>query len=164
MEREIPFAEMEAEVAITLQSLRVPTKRLSVVSDVSVQFKSEEFGTIVSVIQRADYGFINEAVRREFPDYRYVYVSTFDNLIEKRDEIIWTLMRGGYMTYIRQNFPRQFQQLITDGFGNKIINERLRRWDNKPMYRFFIDENTRAKETPVTMVMATEPAFFDYMP
>ena len=164
MERELPFEEMEAEIAITLQSLRVPTKRLSVVPDVSVQFKSDDFGTIVSVIQRSDYGFINESVRREFPDYRYVYVSTFDSLIEKRDEIIWALMEGGFMTYIRQNFPRQFQQLITDGFGNKIIRERLRRWADKPMYKFFIDENTEAINVPVTMILSNNPAFFDYMP
>lgn len=164
MEREIPLTEMESEIGITLQSLRVPVKKLSVVSDVSVQFISDGFGTVVSVINRADYGFVSKAVREHYPDYRYIYVSTYDNLISKREEIIWTLMEGGYMTYIRQNFPRQFQHLITDGFGNKIIKERLRRWADKPMYRFLIEENVKAKDVPVTMVLATEPAFFDYMP
>jgi hypothetical protein len=85
-------------------------------------------------------------------------------LIEKRDEIIWTLMRGGFMTYIRQNFPRQFTRLIADGFGDKIIKERLRRWADKPMYRFLIEEDIKAKEVPTTMVLSMEPAFFDYMP
>ena len=169
MEQELPFAEMEAEIGITLQSLRVPTKKLSVEGLVLggyrlVQFKSDDFGTIVSVIQRADYGYIHEVVQRDFPGYRYVYVSTFDNLIEKRDEIIWSLMEGGYLIYIRQNFPRQFQQLITDGFGNKIIRERLRRWDNAPKFKFFIDENTEVMKIPVTMMLSREPAFFDYMP
>jgi len=143
MEVEIPFAEMEAEIAITLQSLRVPTKKVSVVPEASIQFISEGFGTIVSVINRADYGFVNKTVREQYPDYRYVYVST---------------------TYIRENFHRQFQHLITDGFGNKIIRERLRRWGDKPMYKFLIEENTKAVDVPVTMVLATEPAFYDYMP
>ncbi|RLD67352.1 MAG: hypothetical protein DRI98_12700 [Bacteroidetes bacterium] len=164
MEVEIPFAEMEAEIAITLQSLRVPTKKVSVVPEASIQFISEGFGTIVSVINRADYGFVNKTVREQYPDYRYVYVSTYDSLIEKRDEIIWALMEGGFMTYIRENFHRQFQHLITDGFGNKIIRERLRRWGDKPMYKFLIEENTKAVDVPVTMVLATEPAFYDYMP
>jgi len=164
MEVEIPFAEMEAEVAITLQSLRVPTKKVSVVPEASIQFISEGFGTIVSVINRADYSFVNRSVKEHYPDYRYVYVSTYDNLIEKRDEIIWALMQGGFMTYIRENFPRQFQRLVTDGFGNKIIKERLSRWNNKPMFKFLIEENTKAINAPVTMVLATEPAFFDYMP
>ena len=164
MERELPFEEMEAEIGITLQSLRVPTKKLSVVPEVSVQYKSDDFGTIVSVIQRADYSYIHETIQREYPNYRYVYVSTFDNLIEKRDEIIWALMEGGFMSYIRQNFPRQFQHLISDGFGNKIIRERLRRWNNAPKYRFFIEENTDAMKAPVSMNLSKEPAFFDYMP
>lgn len=164
MEIEISFADMEAEVAITLQSLRVPSKKVSVVSEASAQFVNEEFGTIISVIDRADYGFVNKTVKENYPDYRYVYISTYDNLIEKRDEIVWALMAGGYMTYIRQNFPRQFQRLIADGFGNKIIRERLRRWADKSMYRFLIEENVRAKDIPTTMVLSTEPAFFDYMP
>lgn len=164
MEIEISFAEMEAEVAITLQSLRVPSKKVSVVSEASAQFVNEEFGTIISVIDRADYGFVNKTVKENYPDYRYVYISTYDNLIEKRDEIVWALMAGGYMTYIRQNFPRQFQRLIADGFGNKIIRERLRRWADKPMYKFLIEENLRAKDVPTTMVLSMEPAFFDYMP
>jgi hypothetical protein len=164
MEREIPFAELEAEIAITMQSLRVPTKKIVVVPEVSVSFISSDFGTIVSVINRADYSFVNKTLREQYPDYRYVYVSTYDNLIEKRDEIVFTLMQGGFMTYIRQNFPRQFQHLITDNFGLKIINERLRRWADKPKYNFFIQENVKAKEVPVTMVLSTEPAFFDYMP
>jgi len=164
MERELPFAEMEAEISITLQSLRVRSKRIVAVPDVSVSFICDDFGTIVSVINRADYGYVNKTLNENYPDYRYVYISTYDNLIEKRDEIIWTLMQGGFMTYIRQNFPRQFQHLITDSLGNKIIRERLRRWADKPMYRFFIEDNVKAKDVPVTMILATEPAFFDYMP
>lgn len=164
MEREMPFAEMEGEIAITLQSLRVPTKKVIAVPDVSASFISEDFGTIVSVINRADYSYVHKTLRESYPGYRYVYVSTYDDLIEKREEIIWALMEGGFMTYIRQNFPRQFQSLVTEGFGNKIIKERLRRWADKPMYKFFIQENVTVKDVPVTMVLAQEPSFFDYMP
>jgi hypothetical protein len=164
MEVEIPFKEMEAEVGITLQSLRVPSKKFSVVPDVSVSFLCKDFGVIVSVIQRADYSFVHKTLMAQYPGYRYVYVSTFDNLIEKRDELVFTLMQGGFMTYIRQNFPRQFQNLITESLGLKIINERLKRWKDEPKNKFFIEENLRAKEVPVTMILATEPAFFDYMP
>jgi len=164
MEVEIQFAEMEAEIGITLRSLRIPSKKISVVPEVSVQFICEEFGGIVSVINRADYSYISQTVKEQFPDHRYVYVSTYDNLIEKRDEIIWTMMEGGFMTYIRQNYPRQFTRLIADGFGDKIIKERLRRWNDKPMFKYLIAGNIEAKGAPTAMVLATEPAFFDYMP
>jgi hypothetical protein len=163
-EVEIPFAEMEAEIGITLQSLRVPTKKHSVVPEVSVQFRSDEFGTIISVIERADYSYVHKTLQEQYTNYRYVYVSTYDNLIEKRDEIIWALMQGGFMIYIRQNYPRQFQRLIADNFGAKIIRERLRRWDEEPKFKFLIEENLRALDLPTTMVLATEPGFYDYMP
>jgi hypothetical protein len=164
VEIEIPFEEMEAEIAITLRTLKVPSKKTSVVPDVSVQFVSSDFGTIISVINRADYSYINRSVREHYPEHRYVYVSTYDSLIEKRDEIVWALMGGGYMTYVRQNYTRQYHRLITEGFGDKIIKERLRRWADKPMYKFLISENEKAKTVPTTMVLSTEPAFFDYMP
>lgn len=164
MEIEIPLPELEAELEITLRSLRLPFRKAHLVRDVSAQLVVDDFGVVVSALLRSDYGFVNKAVREHFPDYRYVYVSTFDSIIEKRDEIIWTLMRGGYMKFIRINFPRQFQQLITDNFGAKIIRERLRRWDNRPKFRFLIEENEKAKDIPITMILATEPAFFDYMP
>jgi len=164
MEIEIPFEEMEAEISITLQSLKVPSKKVSVVPDVSIQFVCDEFGVVVSVINRADYSYILKTVKEHYPGYNYVFVSTYDNLIEKRNQIVWTLMEGGFMTYIRQNFPRQFQHLMTDGFGNKIIRERLRRWNDEPKFKFLINENVQAMDIPVTMVLATEPAFFDYMP
>jgi hypothetical protein len=164
MEVEIPFREMEAEIGITLQSLRVPTKKISVVPNVSVQYISEDFGVIISVINRDDYSYVKSTLEGKYVDFRFVYVSTFDNLIEKRQEIIWAMMRSGYMTYVRQNYPRQFQGLVTEGFGNKIIRERLRLWSDKPMFKFLREENERASTVPVTMILSTEPAFFDYMP
>jgi len=43
MEVELPFAELEAEVTITLKSLRVPNKKVSVIPEASVQFICEDF-------------------------------------------------------------------------------------------------------------------------
>lgn len=165
MEREISMAELELEVGLTLSSLRVQFKKIYLIKDVSVQFVCENFGVVVSAINRADYGYVNKTVQEKFPDHRCVYVSTFDNLLEAKDEIIWVLMEGGYMKFIRMNFPRQFNDVITmQGFGNKIIDERLRRWANQPKYKFLIEENEKAKDMPATMVLSAEPGFFDHMP
>ena len=49
-------------------------------------------------------------------------------------------------------------------FGKKIIEERLRRWNNKPRFNFFIKENMLAKTMSATIILAIEPSFFDYMP
>jgi len=165
MEREISMVELEAEIDIILHTLKVKSKRVQLVRGTGAQFVCEDFGVVVSAINRTDYSSIKNIVRGKFPGYRDVYISTFDDLLEARDEILWTLMQSGYIKLIRMNFPRQFNKLIvSENFGNKIIDERLRRWGDIPKYRFFVEENKKAKEMPATMVLSTEPGFFDYMP
>jgi hypothetical protein len=164
MPTEIKLIELEAEIEIILRSLRVGFKKTNTVKDVSVQFICEDFGVIVNAINRSDYVYINKITRENFPNYRYMYISTFDDLLEAKEELIWTLMQSGYMKFIRMNFIRQFTELVVNGFGNKIIDERLKRWGDQPKFKFFVEENKEARQLPVTMVLATEPAFFDMMP
>ena len=161
---EFSMEELEGEILITLRTLRVAFNKVNVVKNVSTQFICEDFGMVISIINRDDYTFIKNAVASAYPDYRYVFVSTQDSLIEAKDEIVWTLMQGGFMRFVRTQQPRQFNNLILEGFGDKIINERLRRWQYKPKYKFLIEENVRAKELPVSMIISNDPAFFDYMP
>lgn len=156
--------ELDSEVMITFRTLMLSFKKINVVKNVSTQFVCEDFGVIISTINRDDYTFVRDAVMTSFPDYRYVFVSTQDNLLEAKDEIIWALMQGGFMRYIRITHQRQFNNLVRDGFGNKIINERLKRWGDKPKYKFLIDENIKAKQVPTNMIITDDPAFFDYMP
>lgn len=164
-ELSITLEELEAEIGIILQALKVQSKRLHLVKDVSVEFVCEDFGTVICGMQRADYGYVSKSVRENFPGYRYVYISNFDNLIEAKEKVIWELMCGGYMKYVRENFRRQFEALLTmQNYSRKIINERLRRWADRPRYKFMIDENKIAQDIPVTMILANEPCFFDYMP
>lgn len=165
VEREIPIDDLASDVEIIMRTLKVPIRKLYLVPNVSVQFVSDDFGVVVNVINRVDYTSIKKVVHEKLPGYRYIYISTFDNLIEAKEEIIWTLMQSGYMKYVRQNFTRTFNSLIVQqDFGNKIINERLKRWGNVPKYNFFVEENIRARQMPATMILSTEPAFFDYMP
>jgi hypothetical protein len=165
MEREISMEELEAEIDIILHTLRLKFRRIQLVRGAGAQFVCEDFGVIVSAINRTDYSSIKKVVREKFPGYRDEYVSTFDDLLKAREDIIWALMQSGYIKLIRMNFPRQFNKLIvSENFGNKIIDERLRRWGDVPKYRFFVEENKKAKEMPATMVLSMEPGFFDYMP
>ncbi len=164
MEREVKLIELESDVEIILRSLRVDFKKVYLVKDVSVQFVCEDFGVIVNAINRVDYSYINKVTMENFPNYRYMYVSTFDDLLEAKEEIVWTFMQSGYMKFIRVNFKRQFTDLVMNNFGNKIIDERLKRWGDQPKFKFFVEENKEARQLPVNMVLATDPAFFDMMP
>lgn len=164
MSIELKLVELESEIEIILRSLRVSFRKTSVVKEVSVQFVCEDFGVVVNAINRSDYAYINKATKENFPNYRYIYISTFDDLLEAKEELIWTLMQSGYMKFIRTNFIRQFTELVMNNFGNKIIDERLKRWGDQPKFKFFVEENKEARQLPVTMVLATDPAFFDMMP
>lgn len=164
MERKVELIELESDIEIVLRSLRVDFKKVYLVKDVSVQFVCEDFGVVVNAINRVDYFYINKVTLENFPNYRYIYISTFDDLLKAKEDIIWTLMQSGYMKFIRINFARQFTELVMNNFGNKIIDERLKRWGDQPKFKFFIEENKEARQLPVTMVLATDPAFFDMMP
>lgn len=165
MEREISMLELETEIDIILKALRITYKKAQLIKGGGSQFICEDFGVIISSINRTDYSSVKSLVNQKFPGYRYVYISTFDNLLEAKDEVVWTFMQGGYMRLVRMNFPRQFNELIiTQNFGNKIIDERLKRWGSLPKYRYLVAENKKARELPATMVLSTEPGFFDYMP
>lgn len=155
---------LDGEITITLRTLRVPFKRINVVKQISTQFICEDFGVIVSSINRDDYTFVRDAVAAAYPNYRYVFIATNDNLVEAKDEVIWALMQGGFLRYVRINYSRQFNNLIMEGFGQKIINERLRRWGDQPKYKFLIEENKKVLNLPTNMIITNDPAFFDYMP
>lgn len=160
------LTEIETDLDIILRTLRLDFNKRTIVGEASVLFIIEQFGTIVCGIDRADYLLVSKAIERQFGSgWRVVYVTTQDSLLEKKEELIWELMRGGYMNYIRSKYPVSFKQLITmQGFDRKVIKERLKVWGNAPKYRFLIEENEAALREATTYILSVDPAFFDSMP
>lgn len=157
--------QLTKEMELMLKALRVPYKKMSVIKNISQQFICDMFGLIVSTTTDADIDYVKDAIISKMPNYRYYLITNLVNILEARHSLIWALAEGGYLYYVRSNFPRSFNDLITmQDFGNKIIEERLKRWKNLPKYRFLIEENEKARRISSTMVMSTEPSFFDYMP
>jgi len=158
--------QLESDISVILSSLRVDYKKMSVIKEVSVQFIVEEFGTIICGLNRADYLLVSKTIEKQFGSgWRIVYLSLQDSLLEKKDEVIWDLMRGGYIRYIRNKYPRQFRELIVmQNFGRKIIEQRLKVWNNEPKFNFLIEENKAALKEAFTYILSIDPSFFDYMP
>lgn len=153
------------DVGVMLGALRVPYNITSIIKNITTQYVIEEFGTIVSVINANDYSRVKEQLETTFKGFRYIFVSVADNLEKKRYEIIWELMRSGYMKWLRHLYSSQFAVILETGnLSNFIIDERLRIWDNKPMYRYLIEDNLNAKEESLKRVLSKDPSFFDYMP
>lgn len=153
------------DVAAILGALRVPYDVASVYKNITVQYIIKSFGVVISVINSSDYGAISGKVNETFSGYRHIYISANDNISDKRYEIIWELMRSGYMRWIRQVYGAQFPNILeTDNLGGRIIEERLRVWNNQPKHLFLINDNLLAQQVGFRRILAEDPAFFDYMP
>lgn len=160
------MAELEEQIAVVLRNFFISYQKLNLVRGVSVQFIVEDFGVIVCGINRMDYVQIDDAVTNQFPDWRVVYITTHDSMMEKKYEVLWALMRGGYMRWLRFNFPRQVKNVLLgpDNLGQRIIEERLRVWGDKPKYRFLVEDNMVVLRNGLLREYTRDQGFFDYMP
>ncbi len=159
--------ELEAQLGAILNALRVDYKKLNLIKGVSTQFIMDSFGVIICGINRADYKLIADTVEDIYKGWRIIYITTQDNLLEKKEEIVWSLMRSGYLKWLRHNCTDStFRNLMFDGnFANKIINERLKRWGDAPKYKYFREADEFAKgQGRISEYLSKEPGFFDFMP
>lgn len=159
------MVELEDAIVIMMHALRVDYKVDRVIKGISFQFVVEQFGTIVCGLNRQDYKLVDNQIKQSYPGWRVVYITTFDNMLEKKEETIWKLMEGGYMRWVRLTYPRPYTELIVmQEFGKKIINKRLEIYKDKPRYRFLIEDNEDAKHYPATSILSWDPGFYDSMP
>lgn len=159
--------ELEAELGAMLSALRLDYKKVSVMEGISAQFVVDTFGVIICAINRPDYAVVDKALEKDYKGWRLVYVTTFDDVNEKRYEIIWSLMRSGYLTWLRQNFSdSQFRRLMFDGnFANKVLDKRLEIWGDTPKYRYLANNDLFAKgQGRISEFLSKDPGYFDYMP
>ena len=152
------------EINIMLSALWIPSKRVSLGATFPDIFVLEDLGVIVIGIDPSDYSHMLNKVVAQFRNYRYIFISTSETIYERKDSIIWDLMRSGYIRYIRTKYTRQFNNLIQQNFGRKIIMERLKIWDDNPKYKYLIEENKQCLNISAPYLVTVDPAFFDYMP
>ncbi len=156
---------LEVELEAIVSSLHVQYKKQQLLNEFSVQFLIEDFGVLLCGLHAADYSTLKDTVDRLFPSYRVVYVAVADSLLDKKEEIIWELVRSGYIRQIRLLYPTQFKNLLLNqDFGKQIINKRLKVWGDRAAYRYYVSENKEALNCNVNYLLTVDPSFFDYMP
>jgi hypothetical protein len=160
------LSELVQDVQIMLRQFRVEYRRMEVLRGISSQYFVEDFGLIVCCVQVANRKQLVTKLGNDFEDWRRVFITERDNLLEKKYEVLWDLMRGGYMRWLRINYPRQVKNTLLgpENLGNRIIQERLRVWNDKPMFKFLIDDNKEALRGGINNEVMRDPSFFDYMP
>ena len=158
--------EIEAHINIMLKTFMITSKKINILKNVAVAFLIEDFGTIVCGINRSDYSQVDSVLEEQFKGWRRVYITTQDDVAEKRYNVMWDLMRGGYMKWLRSAYPRQLKSLLTgaDSLGNKILNERLRIWAKRPKYKYLIEDTESVLKYGLLRELAHDPGFFDHMP
>ena len=158
--------DLEVESSLMLKAFKVDYKIDRLIGAISFQLVVRQFGTVVTGFDSSEYKLVSDSVNQAYPDYRKVYIGHTDNMVEKKDEVLWALMRGGYISWLRQQYARDFKNLVTmhHEFGKKIINKRLDVWDNKARYQYLIEYNQAALTQPATYMLSIDPSFFDYMP
>jgi hypothetical protein len=152
------------EINIMLSALWIPFKRVSLGSNFPDVFIVEDLGVVIIGIDPSDYSYMLNKVVAQFRDYRYIFISTSETMYDRKDDVIWDLMRSGYMRYIRNKYTRQFNNLIQNNFGRKIIVERLKVWGDRPQFKYLVEENKHCLNISAPYLVTVDPAFFDYMP
>jgi hypothetical protein len=70
------------------------------------------------------------------------------------------------MKWLRYTYPRQIRNVLLghDNLGQSIIKERLRIWNDRAKFKYFIEDNKVALKNGVHTELTNDPSFFDYMP
>ena len=160
--------QLEQEIALALNVFKVKHVKHELIKGISVQFMIEDFGVIICGINRTDYKLVDSIIDKSYEGWRKVYITTYDDMTKKKLDILWALMQSGYMEWLRSNVPENaFRNLITrDNLARQIIEQRLKVYNNKPKYKFYIDNNKQllGSMIDVQYVLSMNPGFFDYMP
>jgi hypothetical protein len=96
--------------------------------------------------------------------WNVVYVHPDFDVIKSKERIVWGLVKGGYFHYLRNNYKKTFHHMISnEGWGRRIIQERLKRQKELPKHVYFAELNNDALRAAETWVMSQDPGFFDFM-
>lgn len=91
-----------------------------------------------------------------------VYVHPDYEVTKAKEKIVWGLVKGGYFHYLRNNYKKTFHYMLSnEGWGKKLIQERLSRFKDLPKYAYFIDLNKDALKATETWLLSQDPGFFD---
>ena len=158
--------EIESHIVIMLKTLLLNSKKISILKNVSIAFLIEDFGTIVCGINRTDYSQVEMILEEKFKGWRRVYITTQDDVVKKKYDVVWELMRGGYMKWLRTTYQRKLKNILigVDDLGGKILKERLRIWAGRAKYRYLIEDTESVLKYGMFRELAHDPGFFDHMP
>lgn len=158
--------ELKDEIIVYLKILGIPEwEHLTLGHGAAHQFSIEQFGLVICIVEKEDIGLVATKLQDFFKDYRIIYVTPSEDLNAMKESILWDLTRGGYLRWLRVNYPRKFNQTVVEqGLGTRLLKKRISLYRNKPKYKFWIEEDQDALKIAASYITSIEPGFFDYLP
>lgn len=158
--------EIKNEIINFLKTLGIKEyELLSLGNGVAYQFVIEQFGTIFCIADVNDIGMVATSINDFFFNYRVVYITPSDELNTKQNDMLWELMRSGYMRWLRVVYPNKFRTAIVDQrLGDRILRKRIELYKDEPRYKFLREDDQEALKMSSGYILSIEPGFFDFMP
>ena len=96
--------------------------------------------------------------------WNIVYIHPDFDIRKSKERIVWCLVQGGFFHYLRNNYNKTFQYMMSqEGWGKLLIQERLKRYKEVPRYVYFAELNKDALRAAETWVLSQDNGFFDTM-
>jgi len=139
-----------------LHQLGVDFRPLKVTDDIAI-YEVPQFGTKV----------VWSLVKYEDTDVEWNVVVVYPQHTVKdvRDDILWSLAKGGFFNYLRNKYPNTFKQMLAGRSGEdwhqKIIKKRLEFFGDKPKYNYFKELNTDYLRESSSVIMSVDESFYD---
>jgi len=121
-------------------------------------FTVDKFGTKIVYLDGQEFE------NKILDGWNVVYIHPDFDILKSKERIVWGLVKGGYFHYLRNNYKKTFHHMISnEGWGRRIIQERLRRFKTDPKYTYFGELNKDALNAAETWVLSQDQGFFDFM-
>jgi len=165
VETERTFRDLEPDIEVMLNAFRLSYQPFFFTKHLPKCYLIQEFGIIVLGLGQAQKPEMEDKLKNKFPKHIHFYIYPSDKFSTKRYWLLWELMRGGYMIYLRTNYASYITKILQqDNLARRIIEERLRIWGESPKYHYLVNLNKEALAYNPAAVLSREPGFYDYMP
>ena len=157
--------ELYVEAEAMVSAFALPYKKLNIDDYLKNLIHIVDLGVLIVCITPNDYTIVLQKLESKFPNYRYIFLATTDDFITKKEEVFIDLVKSGYMKFLRLTYPNQFIININNyNLDKKVIKARLKIWNNKPKFKYLIEENKIALEFNTRQLLSIDPSFLDYIP
>ena len=156
---------LKTEIKTTLVALGLKWEQLTLGHGVAEQYSVEAFGMVICVVDASNINFVANKIYEFFEGWRIIYVTSLQELGDKKDVLLWELSRSGYLKWLRlTNYQRFVSLLSTTNLANRILKKRLSIYGTKQKYNFLRQEDEAALKTSTIQILSMDPSFFDFIP